>query len=163
MADVDSVWRIREGTIDQAYAVYDRIPELEAGAIDRSEFTRRLGKPSALVLIGERTRSNGVTAGEEDLIGFKAGYDRYQDGSWYSWLGGVVPSGRGSGLASALLRYQETWVRDAGYRRIYVKTRNRFVAMRLLLTRAGYQVVAVEASDVDTSLDDLGLLMVKAL
>ena len=81
---------------------------------------------------------------EGDIAGFKAGYDRYQDGSYYSWLGGVVPAFRRYGVAQSLLEQQEAWVLEAGYRGIYVKTRNRFVGMRMFLAKNGYDVVGVE-------------------
>ena len=81
---------------------------------------------------------------EGEVAGFKAGYDRYQDGSYYSWLGGVVPVFRKQGVAQSLLEQQEAWVLEAGYRGIYVKTRNRFVGMRMFLAKNGYDVVGIE-------------------
>ena len=73
-----------------------------------------------------------------ELAGFKAGYDRYQDGSYYSWLGGVVPALRRYGVAQSLLEAQEAWASESGYNGIYVKTRNRFVGMRIFLAKNGY-------------------------
>jgi predicted GNAT superfamily acetyltransferase len=145
--------RVREGTIDEAFDVFMRVPELD-GAGDRAEWIRRLDGASALVLVAVR---------DDRAVAFKVGYDRYRDGSWYSWLGGVEPAVRGTGVARALLERQETWVKAHGYRRIHVKTRNRFVAMRVLLARAGYSIVAVEAPAPDTPVDDLRLILVKDL
>jgi GNAT superfamily N-acetyltransferase len=147
-------WRIREATIEEGFEVAVRVPDLTA-RLDLAEFRRRLGVPSALVLLGE--------TGAGRAAGFKAGYDRFGDGSWYSWLGGVVPECRGGGLAQALLDRQEAWARARGYRSLYVKTRNRFLGMRALLTRAGYQTVGVDAPGADTPIADLRLIFVKAL
>jgi GNAT superfamily N-acetyltransferase len=146
--------RIERGSIGAAYEAYRQIPEFAGGDYDRAEFERRLGDRSALVLIA----FDDVTP-----IGFKVGYDRYHDGSWYSWLGGVAADQRRHGVAAALLERQEQWVRDAGYSRIVVKTRNRFVGMRVLLARAGYMSVAVEAPEANTAIEELRLIHVKAL
>jgi GNAT superfamily N-acetyltransferase len=150
---VPAQWQIREGTIEEAFDVCRRVPEL---ATDRDErgFRARLETPSALILVGEA---------EGRAVAFKAGYDRYRDGSWYSWLGGVVPEFRRVGLAGALLARQEACIAQRGYRRIHVKTRNRFVGMRVLLARSGYHIVAVDAPAADTSTSDLRLVLVKDL
>jgi predicted GNAT superfamily acetyltransferase len=147
--------RVALGTIAEAFDAYCRIPEFSPhDRPDRAEFARRLGCSSAIVL---------VAANDGDCAGFKVGYDRYGDGSFYSWLGGVVPQYRGGSVAEALLEQQETLVRDAGYRRIYVKTRNRFAAMRALLARSRYAIVAVDHDRASVAVEDLRLTLVKAL
>jgi predicted GNAT superfamily acetyltransferase len=147
--------RIESGTTHTAFEVYCGVPEFAPhAAIDAAEFERRLANDSALILIAY---DDGAA------VGFKVGYDRYHDGSWYSWLGGVVPAFRGRGIANALLEHQEAWVRDGGFGRIYVKTRNRFGAMRAMLASAGYQIVAVAAPAALTPLADLRLTLVKSL
>jgi predicted GNAT superfamily acetyltransferase len=146
--------RIESGTTRTAFEAYWAVPEFEPHTIiDAAEFERRLSNDSALILIAYESSA---------LAGFKLGYDRYRDGSWYSWLGGVTPAFRGRGIANALREYQEGWARSAGYRRIYVKTRNRFGAMRAMLASAGYQVVAVDLPPGET-LADARLTHVKVL
>lgn len=145
---------IEHGTLPQAYALYSAIPEFAPHAtLSFDAFGRRLNEASAVVLIA---RENA------EAVGFKVGYDRYRDGSFYSWMSGVVPAFRGQHIAELLLAQQEAAVREAGYRRIYVKTRNRFAAMRALLARSGYQIVAVDVADA-ASTADLRLTHVKAL
>ena len=128
--DVD----IRKGRIADIGPLLAAVPELEQ-RFDPDDAARRL-QHQGLVLIAD--------VGAEPA-GFKVGYDRFADGSYYSWLGGVLPRYRGRNVAQALLERQEDWVRNHGYRGIYVKTRNRFVAMRLLLARNGYNLVGMEA------------------
>ena len=125
---------------EEAFALAEQIPEFDAGegALDIVEFRRRLSGRSALVLVA---RLDGVAAG------FKAGYDRYGDGSWYSWMGGVLPEARNAGVALALLEAQEKWANAAGFERIYVKTRNRHRAMLRLLVGQGYDILQVDARD----------------
>ena len=152
---MSATFEIREGSIDAAIDVYRRVPELESA--DEGEFVRRLDKPSALILVAASAARGSAP------VAFKAGYDRYRDGSFYSWLGGVAPEARRTGLAAALIDRQEAWVRQRGYARIHVKTRNRFVAMRVLLAKKGYRLVSVDAPSPDTPLDDLRLSFVKVL
>ena len=132
--------RIDEGDADAAFALATRIPEFDAGGgeLDLREFQHRLSGRNGLVLI--------ALLGNEP-VGFKAGYDRYGDGSWYSWMGGVLPGFRAKGVAVALLHAQETWAIAAGFERIYVKTRNRHRAMLRLLVKQGYDILQVQARD----------------
>jgi predicted GNAT superfamily acetyltransferase len=143
------------GNVAEAFETYRRIPEFAPHTnSDRATFEQRLSDDSALVLIA-------ADAGA--CIGFKVGYDRYRDGSFYSWLGGVLPDHRGRGVAEALLERQEALVREAGYRCIYVKTRNRYVSMRALLARSHYAIVSVEADPSSATFDELRVTLVKAL
>lgn len=129
--------RIVEGTPRDAWNVAERIGEFggDADRYGRQVYERRLSGPGSLVLI--------ATAGDE-LVGFKAGYDRYRDGSWYSWMGGVVEPWRGRGVAQQLLVRQEHWVRTSGYEVLYVKTRNRHKRMIAFLAANDYDVLRVE-------------------
>lgn len=128
---------VREGSPTEAWAVAERIGEFggDADRYGREHYETRLAEPRALVLL--------ATHGDE-LIGFKAGYDRYRDGSWYSWMGGVIEPWRGRGVAQQLLDAQERWVREQGYGILYVKTRNRHKRMIAFLAANDYDVLRVE-------------------
>jgi len=145
---------IEECSPARAFAVYRVIPEFEAGPQELTEFERRLTDPSALLLVAR--------SADRD-VGFKIGYDRYGDGSFYSWLGAVRPDCRGARVAQRLLETQEGIVRTRGYRSIYVKTRNRFTGMRALLAKAGYRVVGVDLPRDVHDLDELRIVHVKSL
>ncbi|HSG90023.1 MAG TPA: GNAT family N-acetyltransferase [Pseudomonadales bacterium] len=129
--------RIEEGSPRDAWNVAERIGEFggDADRYGRQVYERRLTSPGALILIA---------LADGEAIGFKAGYDRYRDGSWYSWMGGVVEPYRGRGIAQQLLLRQEQWVRDAGYGVLYVKTRNRHKRMIAFLAANDYDVLRVE-------------------
>ncbi|RMF09780.1 MAG: GNAT family N-acetyltransferase [Candidatus Neomarinimicrobiota bacterium] len=121
--------RIETGNRAAAYWGLGRIPELESLPAPDVFWSRIEGRP-ALILTAHR---------QQAVVGVKIGYERYQDGSFYSWLGGVVPEARRQGVASALLREQESWAWQAGYRCIRVKTRPVFPGMIALLHRHGYR------------------------
>ncbi len=132
---------ISQGDIETAFALAEQIPEFDAGdgGLDLRDFHRRLSGRSALVLIASV---------DDQPVGFKAGYDRYADGSWYSWMGGVLPARRSHGVAVGLLDAQESWAIAAGFERIYVKTRNRHRSMLRLLVKRGYDILQVDPRDV---------------
>jgi GNAT superfamily N-acetyltransferase len=77
-------------------------------------------------------------------VGFKVGYQREIDGSFYSWMGGVLPDFRRRHVARLLAEAQEKWAAGHGYRRITCKTRNRHKAMLLFALKNGFRITAVE-------------------
>jgi GNAT superfamily N-acetyltransferase len=128
---------IRTGHAGDAWAVAELIGEFggDADRYGQEVYERRLAEPGSLVL---------VAFADGEPVGFKAGYDRYRDGSWYSWMGGVVEPWRGRGIAQLLLEAQERWVRESGYRVLYVKTRNRHKKMIAFLATNDYDILRVE-------------------
>ena len=129
------IYRIDNMSLSNVAQVLVKIPELD-NSFDIQLAAARLGNTGLLL---------GAYDGNGEVVGFKLGYDRYQDGSFYSWLGGVVPAVRQHGVAQSLLQEQERRVQNLGFCGIYVKTRNKFVGMRVLLAKQGYQVVSVSA------------------
>lgn len=82
---------IRIGTISEAWPLMQAIAEFDR---QRSLAQLQMRLPTgALVLIAEE---NGLP------VGFKLGYGA-DDGTLYSWLGGVLPAHRKIGLAQRLL------------------------------------------------------------
>ncbi|ORT51691.1 acetyltransferase [Vibrio sp. qd031] len=125
---------IRSASIEEALPVLQAIPEF-ASPVTNSDVSARLDGKRSLILIAF---VDGQAAG------VKIGYE--QSGhQFYSWLGGVLPSARGYGVAQALLNEQEKWAKQQGYRSINVKTRNQFPQMIHMLVKNRYLIVATEA------------------
>ncbi|KAB7725605.1 GNAT family N-acetyltransferase [Rudanella paleaurantiibacter] len=74
------------------------------------------------------------------LIGYKIGYER-KPGHFYSWLGGVLPTYRGQGIASALMTGQHDWCRQRGYHTLRTQTYNQWRSMLILNLRHGFDIV----------------------
>ena len=87
--------------MEKAFNLSQQIGEFEA-PYSMNEYQKRLNI-SSLILTGEI---------EEKVVGFKVGYDRYKDGSFYSWMGGVLLDYRWKGVASELAVFQEKWAID---------------------------------------------------
>ena len=91
---------IREGTFHECVDLSSKIPEFNSPyKID--EYKKRCaGKYLALI------------AEIDKPVGFKIGYDRFKNGSFYSWMGGVLPKFRRMGVAYSLANFQEKWAAE---------------------------------------------------
>jgi len=87
-----------------------------------------------------------IAEADSQPVGFKLGYPA-EDGSLYSWLGGVLPAHRKTGLAQRLLETQEAWAGAHGFAAVTVKSMNRYLVMLRLLIHNGYQIRLVEHFD----------------
>ena len=141
--------KIEIGSAADVVSISKQIPEFEQ-TITLERLQSRLDGIVGLILIAKLGKV---------LVGYKVGYQLTED-IFYSWLGGVIPEHRRYGIAKLLLNYQEEWVRDSGYKKIKVKSMNRFPYMLNLLISQGYEIVGVE--DGVCSLDRK-ILFVKAL
>ena len=73
-------------------------------------------------------------------IAFKIGYQKHSDGSFYSWMGGVLPNYRRKGIANNLADRQEAWAKKNGYIAIKMQTREKHIAMLALAINRGFQI-----------------------
>lgn len=128
---------IKKGNLSQVQHLLIEIPEF-GQQVEADEFSERLNQTTHLILIA-------IDQGRP--VGFKLGYDRYQDGSFYSWLGGVIPEFRRQGIARLLARYQEKWALAKGFKSIRIKTRNKFRAMLIFLLKSDFQINSFERAD----------------
>lgn len=93
-------------------------------------------------LAGRRTLLLKATFDGADA-GYKAGYED-QPGTFYSWVGGVLPDYRRHAIAQRLLEHQEAWCVQQGYRWIRVSSENRFRAMLMMLLKNGYDIDSLD-------------------
>ncbi|MEL6193661.1 MAG: GNAT family N-acetyltransferase [Bacteroidota bacterium] len=97
--------------------------------------------------IGNREHLLLAASISQQLVGFKAGYAREENGYFYSWMGGVLPDFRRLGVAKTLAEFQEKWAIDKGYSHIHMKTRNMHKNMLLFSISRGFKITRVEGSD----------------
>ena len=105
---------IREGSFQECVDLSSKIPEFNSPYKIEEYKKRCAGK--YLALIAEI---------DNQSVGFKIGYDRLNDGSFYSWMGGVLPKFRRMGVAYSLANFQEEWVAENGFSSIILKTRQK--------------------------------------
>ena len=73
------------------------------------------------------------------LVGFKLGY-AMTESKYYSWLGGVDLSARGSGVARQLMRHQHRWLREMGCAQVETATDQGNVTMARVNLQEGFTV-----------------------
>lgn len=79
-------------------------------------------------------------------IGFKLGY-RYNEDTFYSWVGGVLPQYRQKGIAKKLMQLQHDCASKKGYGKVRTKSMNRFKPMMCLNLKSGFDIVKVYTND----------------
>jgi len=105
---------IRVGAFQECVDLSSKIPEFNS-PYKIEEYKKRCARES-LVLIAEI---------DNQLVGFKIGYDRFKNGSFYSWMGGVLPKFRRKGVAYSLANFQEKWAAENEFSSILLKTRKK--------------------------------------
>ncbi|AUC16657.1 hypothetical protein BTO06_16545 [Tenacibaculum sp. SZ-18] len=75
-------------------------------------------------------------------VGFKIGY-RYNESTFYSWVGGVLLNHRKKGIAKKLAASQESIAKEKRFTRLRTKSMNRFKPMLILNLKNGFDIVQV--------------------
>lgn len=80
------------------------------------------------------------------LVGFKLGY-QYNETTFYSWVGGVLPSFRKQGIAQNLMQLQHEAAKHQSYQKVRTKSMNKFKPMMILNLKNGFDIVSVYTND----------------
>lgn len=126
--------KVRRGTVEEAVSLSRLIPEFENPA-GIETYQNRLEGRDHLILIAEM----------DQPCGFKVGYNREADGSFYSWMGGVLPDYRRHGVAKALADEMEAYCQSNSYTHLRMKTRNEHKAMIQFALRNGFYLTGFKA------------------
>lgn len=129
---------IRIGSIEEVLQIYSEIPEFQE-PYGAGELARRFSEsPQHLIL---------VAYDDDKPIGFKAGYQRDDNGSFYSWMGGVAKDYRRHGIAQALLDEMANWCQVHGYKKLWFKTLNRHKSMLQFGLRNHFDIIGFEPQE----------------
>lgn len=120
-------------SIQSILKLLNSIPEF-SGTFSEEMFHERLSADSIML----------VATINEKPVGCKIAYNRFEDGSYYSWLGGVLPEFRNKGVAQLLNNEMEFFAKEKGYTSIIFKTRNKFKPMLHFAIKNGYHIVDIE-------------------
>ena len=123
-------FHIHEGKLDHAVMVSANVPEFD-DPYEIPEYSKRLNSATHLIL---------TVYDDHNPIAFKIGYQRHSDGSFYSWMGGVLPYYRRKGIANNLADHQEIWAKTNGYNSIRMQTREKHIAMLALAINRGFLI-----------------------
>ena len=135
MQNKEISFQIKNGTIEDAVAVSLQIPEFDNPHL-REVYEERLNGRKHLILIAYV---------DQKAVGFKVGYDKFQDDeSFYTWMGAVLPGYRKMGIADKLAKKQEAWALQNGFRSVILKTRNRHQGMLIFAIKNNYKIIEIE-------------------
>ena len=123
-------FHIHEGNLNDAVMVSENIPEFD-NPYKIPEYSKRLDDTTHQILIAYN---------DHNPIAFKIGYQKHSDGSFYSWMGGVLPNYRRKGIANNLADHQDAWAKKNGYISIKMQTREKHKAMLALAINRGFQI-----------------------
>ncbi|MFK7776395.1 MAG: GNAT family N-acetyltransferase [Saprospiraceae bacterium] len=131
-------FQIKKGSIEDVVTVSNQIPELENPHAKEVYKTRMNGKKH-LILIAYL---------EKEMIGFKVGYDKFEDGkNFYTWMGGILPAFRKKGIAAMLAKKQETWIKQNGFQNVILKTRNKHQGMLIFAIKNNFKIIEIEPKE----------------
>ena len=124
-------FHIQANRLNDAITVSLNMSEFE-DPYEMSEYSKRLaGAPHYILTVYDY----------HIPIAFKIGYQRYSNGSFYSWMGGVLPNYRRKGIANNLADNQEAWAKKSGYNSIIMQTREKHQPMLALAINRGFQIM----------------------
>lgn len=126
---------ISKKEIDVIVGLLNRIPEFD-GEFTADMIINRIANVETMIIVAEY-------AGK--IIGCKIAYNRYFDGSIYSWLGAVLPPFRNQGVAFGMLSKLEEQARLKFFSAIRFKTRNKHVNMLRFALKNGFHIIGFEA------------------
>ena len=126
-------FHIHEGKLDDAVMVSANVPEFD-DPYKIPEYSKRLDSTTHLIL---------TAYDDHNPIAFKIGYQRHSDGSFYSWMGGVLPNYRRKGIANNLADHQEILAKKNGYNSIKMQTRKKHKTMLALAISRGFQITRI--------------------
>lgn len=76
--------------------------------------------------------------------GYMISYDKYNDGSYYCWMAGVIPEYRNKGILKKMMVYLEATAKKQGYASIKLTTRNERRHMLAFLVKYRYNIINFE-------------------
>jgi len=127
--------QIKQGTINEIVLLSKQIPEFEK-PYENSEYKMRFENTKHLILIAYYF---------EKPIGFKVGY-QIED-YFYTWMGGILPNFRNRNIAKKLAQKQEEWIKENGFAKIKLKTRNKHKSMLHFALSNGFKIIGFEPNE----------------
>lgn len=114
-------------------------------ALDKLVFNNNWGEKLRVRVTSEKTLLTLLAYDNNVLVGMKIGFERSSD-TFYSWVGCVHPDYRARGIAGTLLKQQESWCKDRGYKYLTTESQNKFKNMLILNLKAGFDIIGTSVN-----------------
>ncbi|MBP2241550.1 ribosomal protein S18 acetylase RimI-like enzyme [Cytobacillus eiseniae] len=124
------------------YMGYNEIPNMEALDGIISLHQRIFGESNDLAgrMMEKPKLRLDIAMDGEKVIGYKIGYALNRE-QFYSWLGGVDPDYRNTGIASNLMDQQHQYLMESGYKAVQTRTKNKWRSMLILNIKCGFDII----------------------
>lgn len=144
---------IKETNLEEAIQVHENVLEFQDGNLEKEDFENRYQDAEKLIIVAYY---------QEKPIGYMIGYDRFKDHkeNFYCWMAGVDSRYRRMGALKNLMKYQEDWAKEKGYRNLRIKTRNNRREMLSFLVKNDFYFVSIEEQE---KIEDNRINLVKKL
>ena len=129
---------VKEEKLEIALEVHSHIPEFVETKSDKIYFEDRYKGKKKIILCAYQ---------EEIPVGYLIAYDKYEDGSFYCWMAGVIPKYRKNGALTALMEHLFQHAKENGYTKIKIRTRNNRRKMLHFLVKNGFDFTKVERKE----------------
>ena len=142
---------IKKASVKKIMEMQTKIPEFPDPRYDEKTYKQTLKNKKNMAVIAYY---------QGQAAGYLVAYDRDADGSFYAWLAGVDPHYRRKGVMNALINQLETWSLKNNYKKIKVKSKNKYREMLHLLISNHYMLIEVNE---DENIEDNWILLEKKL
>lgn len=129
--------RIKEGTLNDVLKVHQNIIEFDEKYPSKEFFLDRYKEVKHVII---------VAMFDEIPIGYVIGYE-IDNNLFYCWLAGVDVNYRRNGALTLMFDYLKKWCIERNYKKISIKTRNKYRNMLLYLVNNNWNFVSVENKD----------------
>ena len=126
---------IRQAPLQTVMDVHGKISEFRGAGYDQAVFEDRLKGKKCLLSVGFIGNAPA---------GYMVAYERWEDGSIYCWLAGVLPEFRRLGIMTRLMAALEKWAKAEKYKKITIKTRNARREMLAFLVKRGFNFTHIQ-------------------
>lgn len=128
---------IREGNLDDVLFVHKNIIEFDDKYPSKSFFEDRYKDICHIIIVAYY---------DDFPVGYVIAYEHDKE-NLYCWLAGVDFNYRRLGVLNLMMNYLINWCRSKKYKKITIKTRNRYRNMLLYLVKNNWNFLSVEEKD----------------
>lgn len=128
---------VKEGNLDDVLLVHENIVEFDEKHPPKDFFIKRYENTKHIIIISYYN---------EFPIGYIIGYEIDND-NFYCWLAGVDVNYRRCSALSMMMNYLIEWCHKNNYKKISIKTRNKYRNMLMYLIKNNWNFISVENKD----------------
>ena len=128
---------VREGNLDEVLKVHQNIIEFDEKYPSKDFFLDRYKSLEHVIIVAYCS---------DIPIGYIIGY-KIDDNVFYCWLAGVDVNYRRGGALTLMFDYLKKWCVERKYKKISIKTRNKYRNMLLYLVNNNWNFESVEKKD----------------